>query len=191
MAPIFFVTGNKEKLANARVVCEMNDVPLEQVVFEIDEIQGEDSEAIVTAKAWAAYEALQKPVVVSDDTWSINALGGFPGAYMKSINYWFKPQDFLNLLTGAVDRTVWLRQYLAYCDGTTVTTFLNEISGRVLEQSYGDDSKAPWMNVTTLEGDDGKPMAEIFRPDGTILEAYKDRPDAWKEFIKWYKERYS
>lgn len=87
MKTIYFATGNPDKIKIAETVCEPINIKVQAVDLDIDEIQGEDPEMIVRDKAKKAYEKLGMPVVVSDDTWSIKALNGFPGAYMKSINY--------------------------------------------------------------------------------------------------------
>src|ERR1035437_9937513 len=81
MKIVYFATTNQEKLLIAKTVCEQASITVKQTVFDIDEIQGEDPELIVKDKARRAYEKLGKPVVVSDDSWNIPALNGFPGPY--------------------------------------------------------------------------------------------------------------
>ena len=88
-------TSNPRKFAIGKRAFSRFDITLQKVAIDIDEIQGEDPEVILRDKAVKAYEIVRQPVLVSDDSWSIPALGGFPGAYMKSMNVWFKPEDFL------------------------------------------------------------------------------------------------
>ena len=123
MSIIQFATSNKEKMLIAQTVCAKFDIKVEQVSIDIDEIQSEDPIIIVQDKARRAYEGLSKPVVVSDDSWDIPALNGFPGPYMKSINEWFKPDDFLRLMSGIKNRTIIIHQFLAYYDGNTMKVF--------------------------------------------------------------------
>lgn len=192
MPPINFASTNKEKFANAYHVCSLANIQIEQVFIDIDEIQGENPQLIIEAKAKAAYAALGKPVMVSDDSWSITALNGFPGAYMKSMNYWFKPEDFLRLVQGLTDRSVTLQQYLAYHDGREIVTFSAEVPGQILNSNYGDTTKAAWMNVVTMDGDNGKSLAEIFnQPESEIRARYEKRPEVWSSVVTWYKEKYS
>lgn len=80
MSEIIFATSNPDKMQIAKSVCSMFDIEVKFVKLDIDEIQGEDPEAIVRDKAERAYEQLNMPVVVSDDSWDIKALNGFPGA---------------------------------------------------------------------------------------------------------------
>lgn len=188
MKTIYFATTNKEKILIAETVCGEAGIEVKPVALEIDEIQGEDPELIVRDKAKRAYEQLGMPVVVSDDTWDIKALKGFPGAYMKSINYWFEPEDFLRLMNGIEDRRITLHQYLAYTDGSVTEVFKNDIDGQVIKEARGKSEKSPNMTVTALDSDNGKTIAEVFaKGSDAVIERYKNRPDAWHGLVDWLK----
>lgn len=189
MKIIYFATSNPEKIQIAQTVCNELGATIKPVALDIDEVQGEDPEAIVRDKADRAYEQLGMPVVVSDDTWDIRALKGFPGAYMKSINYWFNPEDFLRLMNGLEDRHITLHQYLAYTDGIATEIFENNIHGHIIDEVRGNSEKSPNTTVTVLDSDNGKTIAEVFE-QGTeaIVARYKNRPDAWHGFVDWYKK---
>lgn len=129
MQIINFAASNKEKIQIAETVCGEFGVSVNPISLGVDEIQGENPVLIVEDKAKRAYEMLRKPVVVSDDTWDIPALNGFPGAYMKSINYWFEPEDFIRLMHGVDDRRIVLHQFVAYADDKQLKVFSNDIHG--------------------------------------------------------------
>ncbi len=154
---------------------------------DIDEIQGENAEEIVAHKARAAFEIAQKPVVVTDDSWAILALGGFPGAYMKSINHWFQPEDFLRLMHGIENRDVILHQYVAYHDGLETTVFGHDIPGKMLHEARGKND-TPATKLITLEGDNGRTIAEVDEA-GQEYAFSQASTSAWHAFAKWYKER--
>lgn len=188
MKTVYFATSNQQKIQIAEVVCSEANIIVKAVSVEIDEIQGEDPEMIVRDKARRAYEQLGVPVVVSDDTWNIRALKGFPGPYMKSINHWFEPEDFLRLMNGIEDRHITLHQYLAYTDGSVIQVFQNDINGQIIENVRGKNDKSPNMTVVALDSDNGKTIAEVFE-QGTeaVVARYKNRPDAWHGFVDWFK----
>ena len=189
MKVIYFATTNKEKIQIAKTVCSEAKITVKPVSLDIHEIQGEDSEIIVRAKAKSAYEKLGMPVVVSDDTWDIRALNGFPGAYMKSINYWFKPEDFIRLMQGIRDRQVILHQYLAYTDGRITKVFKNDIKGQIIDEARGKNERSPNMTVIVLDSDNGKTIAEVLeRGEKLVVERYRNSPDAWHKFADWYKQ---
>lgn len=188
MKSIYFATSNKEKIQIAQTVCAEADIPVQPVALDIDEIQGEDPEVIVRDKAKRAFKQLGMPVVVSDDTWDIPSLKGFPGAYMKSINYWFTPDDFLRLMNGVDDRKIILHQYLAYADGNVMEVFKNDIPGQIIEEARGNSEKSPNMTIIVLNSDNGKTIAEVFEQgEEAVVARYKNRPDVWHGFIEWYK----
>lgn len=187
MSRLYFATTNKEKKLIAQTICAKFNINLQTVSIAIDEIQGEDSLKIVKDKAYRAYDALSKPVVVSDDSWDILALNGFPGPYMKSINYWFKPADFLRLMTGIEDRTFIPHQLLAYYDGKTMKVFTNDIPGKIINEPRGINNYTPFMSVAVLDPDNGRTVAEVFEQgQSAVTERYLTRPDVWHNFIAWF-----
>lgn len=190
MDTIAFATGNTVKFVSAQHICKPLGIELEQVVIDIDEIQGENPELIIKAKARAAFDAYQKPVVVSDDTWDIPALRGFPGAYMKSMNYWFTPEDFLRLMADKSDRSAILHQSLAYIDEHGITIFNSDLHGQIVEKPRGNyDDNGPWMKVVAMEMDDGKTLAEVWEADKQLNpDRYKNILDSWRDLVKWYKD---
>jgi len=87
MERIYFVTENSDKFDTARRVLLSSGITLEQSSQDIDEIQSEHIEKIALDKARKAYNILQQPLFVSDDSWNIVGLRGFPGPYMKSVTH--------------------------------------------------------------------------------------------------------
>lgn len=184
-------TGNKYKFALAKRACDKFGIKLEQAVIDIDEIQGEDGEKIVSHKAKSAFAQLSRPVVVTDDYWDIPALGGFPGAYMKSMNYWLKPEDFIRLMNGVTGRDVILHEYLAYCDGTETVTFLKDIRGQIMTEPRGKNG-ATFMKVVSMEGDNGLTLAEVqdAGKQHNLGRVGGDK-DAYHAFAEWYSANHS
>lgn len=188
MLRIYFATSNKEKLLIAQAVCSQIGINVEQAKVDLDEIQGEDPKIIVEDKVRRAYAKLSKPVVVSDDSWDIPALNGFPGPYMKSINHWFTAQDFLRLLEGVKERAVILHQYLAYYDGEKLRIFSNDLGGQLIQEPRGKNERSPNTTITVLDHDSGKTVAEIFEQGlDAVVERYRGRRDVWHDFAEWYK----
>lgn len=188
---LIFVTGNADKFSNARTICKKFGVEISQVVADIDEIQGEDSEAIARDKARKAYELVGKPVIITDDSWDIIGLNGFPGAYMKSVSQWLTPQNFMNLMQDVEDRSVLLRQYLVYQDDKESVVFLKEHLGTVAAEPRGKSDNT-WLNVVAMDADRGKTLAEAIA-DGDLdnPERSAKTGDAWEDLLIWLKDRKS
>lgn len=188
MKELLCATGNKEKLGIANQIVISYGVHLRQALVAIDEIQGEDPVAIVTDKARRAYAALGQPVVVTDDSWSIPSLGGFPGPYMKSVNHWFAPQDFLDLMASKTDRSITLHQYVAYIDATRVKLFSGNITGIITTEprgTFGD----PLMKVVALDHDNGLTISEVYDQGGQHnAERLADANDVWGQLGAWLRQ---
>ena len=75
-----FVTGNPGKLAEAQRLCR---VELQAADIDLPEIQSLDIREILRAKAAAAFDRLERPVVVDETALDLAALNGFPGVLIK------------------------------------------------------------------------------------------------------------
>lgn len=188
MSALSVITTNEQKFRTAQKVCAEFDIELTQVsTHDIDEIQGEDAEKIIARKAADAFALVQKPLVVTDDSWIIPALGGFPGAYMKSVNQWFKLEDWRRLLDGVEDRTVILRQMVAYQDELEQVIFSVDVEGILLDEPRGTLEKSPLMAMTSFN--DGKTsVAENALNGSTSIGHLKT---AWHELAAWLQAKQS
>jgi XTP/dITP diphosphohydrolase len=83
--------------------------------IEIPEIQSSVVEEIAEQSSIWASQHLNQPVAVTDTGFYIQALNGFPGPFVKFVNEWLSVEDYLNLMHGKEDRTVEIRECLAYC----------------------------------------------------------------------------
>lgn len=189
MHSIMFVTGNNEKFDHAVQLCSEYGISLEQARFDIDEIQGEDAARIIDDKATKAYGLAKQPVIVSDDSWSIPGLNGFPGAYMKSMDHWFTAEDFLRLTTHLKDRRVILHQWLAYKNGTETTLFKQYIEGTLITQVRGVYGN-PAQKIISFPIDNGLTISEVYdRGNGTSPHRTRALSGAWIDFCTWYKQQ--
>lgn len=186
MESLLFSTGNESKYQTALGVCAKYGVSIKQSKLDVDEIQGEDPTKIVTHKAQSAYYILKQPVLVSDDSWEIPGLQGFPGPYMKSINHWFTVDDFVHLTKPLADRRVFLLSYLAYTDGNTTMVFAHKREGTLLEEPRGKNGPAA-HKIIAMSEDGGLSVAEYF--DKKLPLDRRDSEKHWHDFIKWYVAR--
>lgn len=180
---IIFASGNTEKFYIAQSACRPYDITLVQQPSGVDEIQAEDPETVIRDKVKRVFEELNQPVIVSDDSWAIPALQGFPGPYMKSINQWLSMQDWLNLMKPYEDRSVILIQLLAYYDGTAVSVFQSELNGTFLREPHGNYG-SPFQKVVTMSGDHGLSIAEVY--DKGPQHDKREVTGCWNKFLNWY-----
>lgn len=175
-----FVTSNKEKIKSAKKVLDRLGIYFDVVDQDLIEIQSKYIQEIALHKAQQAFNQLKSPVVVSDHGWSIPALNGFPGAYMKYINKWFSSNDFLNLMDPYENRTIIKTEVIYYLDSKTIKFFIKNLIGEVLYKQQGNGLAA--MNVITLRSNK-KSIAECL-DEG--INSYIGK-SVWEEFGEWYK----
>jgi non-canonical purine NTP pyrophosphatase (RdgB/HAM1 family) len=185
MKELIFSTGNESKFAHGFSVCSKAGIQLIQKTAEIPEIQDEDPEKVALDKAAKAFEHFQKPVVITDDSWSFAGLRGFPGVYMHSMNEWFTPDDFIRLVKPLENKKVTLTQYLIYADNSQQKVFKKDSTGKLLTQIQGH-SIHPSHTIISMDGDDGLSIAEVFeKSDKNTVRAAEL---IWHDFAEWFTE---
>ncbi len=183
MKEIIFATGNSRKIEEANSTLSAYDIAVTPAKIEIDEIQHQDSSEITKAKARAAYDVVHEPVVVSDTSWEIPALGGFPGGYMKDVSDWFEAEDWLSLMSRHEDKTIYCHEHVAYFDGEQMRHFVSVYKGVFVSEPRGRiDASESIERVVILYGD--LTMAE-YLAKGSIASA-GDVLEHWQQFGEWY-----
>lgn len=178
---LYFITGNKNKIAIAEKFLKPFGIIFEPKDLNIEEIQSDNIEKVAMHKAKNAYSKVKKPLIVTDHFWSIPALGGFPGAYMKYINQWFTPDDVLNLMKNKNDRKAILTEMICYIDEKTIKTFSGTHEGKVLQKQQGGGLAT--QTVISLS-EDGISIAKKLENNPSAL----DKGTVWEDFAKWYKD---
>lgn len=186
MKTVRFATGNARKINEATTTLAPFDIAVAPIKVALDEIQHADPAEITKAKARAAYAALAEPVVVSDTSWSIPALGGFPGGYMKDVEAWWTAENWLDIMDRHEDRRIFCLEHVAYFDGETIAHFVEEYEGVFLREARGrvaDDES--FEQVVSLYG--GETMAEQLER-GDIASA-GETLGHWQQFGAWLQNR--
>lgn len=186
MNTILFATTNSRKVAEANAILTPLGLTVEPIALDIEEIQHHDSAEIAKEKARSAYDVAKRPIVVSDTCWSIPALGGFPGGYMKDVASWFTAQDWMALIGQYEDRTIECHEHVAYFDGEHLEYFVHAYKGVFVETPYPSSEKTNSIEQTvSLYGN--KTMAELIDA-GEIASAGEDLQH-WQRFGEWFKNR--
>lgn len=181
MNEILFATGNDRKVAEARAACDDFNIKVKQVKLAIDEIQSHDPVEISMRKVEEAYRQIQSAVVITDTSWSIPALNGFPGGYMKDVAEWFKPEDFINLVASEANRSISFTETIIYKDADTTKLFSKEYIGNISTEPRGNGN-----SVEQITEFDGRTLAE--RHDQGKL-SHDPKEYIWYEFAQWFAEK--
>lgn len=179
---LHYVTGNKKKFGSATEFLTPLGIIIKQVDLDTPEIQSSSVEEIITDKVNKAFAKINAPLFVNDSIWQISALNGFPGPYMKFINKWFTPEDFLNLMDGKNNRDVVLKQVIAYKDSKNFKIFTHECKGKILYEVRGN-SGIPSDRVISMSNN-GMSISQT-QELGTF--ALENEKQLWEEFASWLK----
>lgn len=117
---ITFVTGNKKKLEEVKLILSVDDHTLPYRLtnqkIDIPELQGDPIE-IAKEKCRLAVEQVKGPCLIEDTSLCFNALHGLPGPYIK----WFLEKcghDGLNdMLAGFDDKSAYAQTVTAFTTG--------------------------------------------------------------------------
>lgn len=175
---ILFATQNTRKLGEARLGCQPFGITIEPAAVAFQEFQSKDPVAIARHKSQQAFDQLGQPVVVADTFWTIPALNGFPGAYMKDVTRWFTPRDFINLLRPYDDRRICVTETVVYRDDTREEVISRDYWGVVSHTPRGDG-----LTIEQVAEFNGQTIAER-RNQGHF--SHDPADFVWSEFAAWY-----
>ncbi len=161
---LHFVTSNPGKLKEAR---SLLPVPVEGIDLDLVEIQSSSLELISLQKLAQARLHVDGPVFVEDVALGFNALGGFPGPYVKWLLTAAGGVGLGSIAAGLGDTSALATCHLAYWNGSTVRSFVGECRGRI---------------VSSARGKSGFGWDAWFLPDGRQL-TYAEMSEAEKATI--------
>lgn len=175
-----YITANNDKIFFAKKGLEPLGITFKTKKLELLEIQSSSIEEIALHKAEQSFAILGTPVFVTDEGWSIPALNGFPGAYMKYMNEWLSPQDYLHLMENHSNKTIIKSVALYYVDSKNMRCFTATYEGKFIDSIQGNGFSA--MRVVSMTND-RKSVAECIEEG---INPFEDS-GFWKEFGMWYK----
>lgn len=179
---LLYITSNQHKVETANKHLEPFGLTVEGMKIDgIIEPQAESAAEISESKAKQAFEKVKKPLIVSDGSWMITALNGFPGPYMAFVNKWFTTQDFLNLMKDKENKEIVLRESVTYIDENQIKTFVADTKGLLLEEASGHAT--PLDQIMTFR-EDRKSAAQC--NDENLVRIPQN--ELWEDVGKWLKE---
>ncbi len=158
MKKILFVTGNKNKLREAREILG-SGFKVEGRDLNLDEIQAIDGRTVVRYKVEQAYKKLKRPLMVEDNQLYFEAWNGLPGALI----HWFLEavgcEGICRMMENEKDRRARAVVVIGYHDGEQVRLFEGEVKGMIAKEPRGEYAFG-WDPIFIPEGFD-KTFAEM------------------------------
>jgi inosine triphosphate pyrophosphatase len=178
---LYFVTGNKNKLEEARELLPRAEI--EQLMIELPELQGEP-EAIALEKARLACEKTGKTVFVEDTCLVFNAWKGLPGPYIKDFVKKIGVEDFPRLLSGYDDKSAFGICTIGFCEpGKKPLLFQGKVKGQIV--SLRGEKRFDWDRVFMPDGHD-RAFSEMTLEEKNRI---SHRKLAFDDFRKWLEKK--
>ncbi len=127
---LIFVTGNKNKLAEASEI--LKDYTVISQDIDLVEIQSDDAEEIVISKSKEAFKLIGKPLFVDDVSFEILALNGFPGPLIKFLLAKIGAAGIADLIAPYENKAVFAVATIGYHDGQQVHVFQGRVQGSIV-----------------------------------------------------------
>lgn len=178
MNPLIFVTGNTQKMEEAKAIL---NIPLKIMEMNLDETQSLDLEVIARKKAHDAYAQIQKPLFVDDAGFYLDAWNGFPGPFIKYLREAGGNDLLLKMLQGERNRRVTAVCVIAYHDGETVHVFQGEVKGTITDTLRG---KSPGWDPTFVPDGHTKSWAEMSLEEKNTHSHRKNALEKFKKYLR-------
>jgi XTP/dITP diphosphohydrolase len=174
-APFVLVTGNRGKIAEARLALGME---IEAVEVDLPEIQALDLLEVLREKAEAAWNALHRPLVVEDAGLELLALNGFPGPLVKWMLEAVGAEGIAKTAHALGDSRAVARCALLYRDAERTVIADGSTSGTLVLPGRGEHGFG-WDPVFLSDGET-RTFAELV---GKEKDAVSHRGKAWRELM--------
>ena len=190
MKKITFVTTNKGKISSAMQY--LGDLDIEVVPYnhELVEPRTDDIQEIAKQKVLQAYELVKHPCIAMDSGFYIEALNGFPRAFVNFALDTIGIDGILKLMEGKENRKCKFTECLSYYDGDNLYQFSGYDKGKLSTRVLGNDSNKKWSDLWYIyipEGFD-KTLAQMNDEERYSRKENKSEytKSSLEEFAKWY-----
>ncbi len=186
MQEIIFVTHNHGKIASAQKT--LKNVKLSIFEHELDEPRSDDIEYISKMKVMEAYKLVKKPCISLDCGFWIDALNGFPKAFVNFALETIGLEGILKLMEGKTDRSCRFTECLSYYDGKRLQQFAGKHEGFIASAILGLDTDEKWSDLWYIYIPKGyeKTLAQMTQEERDSRVLYES-VDSMEEFAKWCK----
>ena len=186
---IIFVTHNKGKVLSAQKHFKHKGITLDICEYELDEPRSDDIKVIAKSKVMQAYNLVKKPCFALDTGFYIEALNGFPRAFVNFSLDTLNLEGILKLMEGQKNRKCCFKECLAYSSNGNpddIQYFYATIKGTLSDSIKGNDTMKKWSDLWYIfipEGYD-LTLAEMTE-EQREKRSNTDRNSAIKKFADW------
>ena len=185
MKEIYFITGNKGKVLEAKKKLSKIDTNVIQKNLGYPEIQAEKLEDVALFGAQHVLQKFDKPFILEDAGIFIDSLDGFPGVYSAYVFHTIGCRGILKLMenTGSKNRGAVFKSVYAYAEpGKKPELFVGKSIGRISPKEKGSNGFG-YDPIFIPENSD-KTFAEMSAEEKNILSHRGKSLDKFIDFFK-------
>lgn len=185
---IYFVTGNKGKVASANKLFE--DINIKIFDYDLVEPRSDDIKIISEYKVKEAYDVLKKPCIAHDSGFFIDELNGFPRAFVHYALDTIGIEGILKLMDNVHNRKCRFKECLTYYDGKNILYFYGNHEGILADSIRGNDSDVKWSELWYIFIPYGynKTLSEMTDEERNNRIRCKENNSAMSEFKDYYEK---
>lgn len=171
---LVFVTSNQGKVREAEAVLAR---ALDHLALDLPEIQSLDLEEVVRAKVEAAWQTLQRPVLVEDTGLELTGLGGFPGPLIRWLLISVGPEGIARIAHTFGDPRA--RARCLVCAGDGESTILGDgvVEGSIALEPRGSGGFG-WDSVFMPDDGGGRTYGEMEEDEKNLISHRRKAFDA-------------
>jgi XTP/dITP diphosphohydrolase len=179
---LLFVTGNKNKFAEAQIIMKRAGISLTQYHERPIEIQSNSLHDIAHHSCQQALEVVKQPLFVEDAGMFIYPLNGFPGPYSSYVLKTLGNSGILKLMDSEKNRTAVFRSVIAYGEpNRDIQLFEGETMGRISRRIRGTE----WGFDPIFIPDEGDGSTYAEMPDD-MKNRISHRAKSLSKFVQWF-----
>lgn len=183
---IVFVTHNIGKIKSAEKY--FKNLKFTTFNYELDEPRSDNITEIAKSKVIEAYELVKKPCIAMDTDFRIDALNGFPRAFVNFTLETIGINGIMKLMEDEKNRKCSFNECVAYYDGNNIHYFYGTHPGFLSNDIRGIDRKEKWSDLWYIFIPNGfdKTLAEMDETERENKTKIDGSKAAMKEFANWY-----
>jgi len=162
---LVFVTSNLGKLREAEAVLGR---ALDHRELDLPELQTLDLEEVVRGKAEAAWNCLERPVLVEDTSLELAGLGGFPGPLIRWLLASVGPEGVCKIAGCFEDRRATARCLICATDGDSEVFGEGVVEGAIAQSPRGDGGFG-WDSAFVPSDGGGRSYGEMSEGEKNLI----------------------
>jgi inosine triphosphate pyrophosphatase len=175
--PLYFITGNKNKLAEVQSM-----IPeVQQLEIDLPEVQDIDPHKIIQAKLQEALKHHEGPLIVEDTSLEFDSLNGLPGPFIKWFIAALGPQGLAKLAARQDSTKARAKAIIGYASSSEgIQFFEGTVHGEIVMPR--GETKFGWDPIFQPE-DSGKTFAEMNKEEKNEISHRRKAVNKLKEYL--------